>query len=156
MLMELWEILNFACFQVLAIFSLRTIMTNEEAIIWHLSRAKICFSARNCAKYPEISWIHFYISYCSKFSRPSRDGIRRHQFNRRLEYFTSCYSESLLGRFERNSYFSLVLKILSKNPRYKKTRVSSWIAFCRMEKEGRKPGKNSSLRELEIMPRDLD
>ncbi len=35
------------------------------------------------------------------------------------------------GGFYRKPYFTLVLKIQTKNPRNKKTRLFSWIAFCR-------------------------
>ncbi len=48
------------------------------------------------------------------------------------------------------------IKILTENPRNEKTWVYTWIAFCRTEKKGRKPDKNSSLRRLKFMPRNLD
>jgi hypothetical protein len=44
-------------------------------------------------------------------------------------------------------------KILTKNPRNKKTRVYSRIAFV---EQGRKPDKNPSPIRLEFMPRNLD
>jgi hypothetical protein len=53
----------------------------------------------------------------------ARDGILGHQFNKRLEYFASYFSQSLLA-------------LWFHNPRNKKTRVFSWIAFCRTEKWG--------------------
>ncbi len=43
-----------------------------------------------------------------------------------------------------------------KNPRNKKTRVYSWIAFVEGKNEGRRPDKNSRLIRLEFMPRNLD
>ncbi len=57
------------------------------------------------------------------------------------------------GGCQRKTYSSLVLEILSKNPRNKKTRVFSWIAVVKRINEGRKPGKNSSMRRLEFMLR---
>jgi hypothetical protein len=48
--------------------------------------------------------------------KASRDGILGHKFNKRLESST--------GGFERKSFSSLVLKLLTKN-----TRVCSWRAF---------------------------
>jgi hypothetical protein len=51
--------------------------------------------------------------------RQSRDGIRGHQFNQRLESFAPCYSQSLLP------YSTLVLKILTK----KSAKQENWSLF---------------------------
>jgi len=58
-----------------------------------------------------------------------------------------------LSDFEENQIF-LVLKILTKNPRKKKTVVYSLIAFCRMENED-SFRQNSSLRRLSFYSRNL-
>jgi hypothetical protein len=62
---------------------------------------------------------HFLLVSRMKTQRP-QDGILGHQFNKRLESFTPCYSQSLLlADFkENNRYSSLILKILF----YKKIR----------------------------------
>ncbi len=52
------------------------------------------------------------------------------QFDKRLESFASCYSQSLLLADLKKSY-----KTLSRN---KETRVLSWIEFCIKEKWGQK------------------
>jgi hypothetical protein len=57
---------------------------------------------------------------------------------------------------ENHTVHWLGLKILLKNPRNKKTRVYSWIAICKTENEGGRADKNSSLRRVEFMPRNLD
>jgi hypothetical protein len=48
----------------------------------------------------------------------SRDGILGHQFNKRLESFDPCYSQSLLlADFNfKKTFSSLVLKMLPKKP----------------------------------------
>jgi hypothetical protein len=47
-----------------------------------------------------------------------KDGILGHQFNKRLESFASCFSQSLLlADFKESSYSTLVLIILSKKLR---------------------------------------
>jgi hypothetical protein len=58
-------------------------------------------------------------------SKMPQDGILGHQFNQRLESFAPCYSQSLLQEDFEETYPSLFLKILTKNPRYKKTRAFS-------------------------------
>jgi hypothetical protein len=54
----------------------------------------------------------------SRLWRPSsttRDGILRHQFNKRLESFAPCYSQSLLlADFYKKPYSTLVLIIITK------------------------------------------
>jgi hypothetical protein len=42
------------------------------------------------------------------------------------------------------TYSAMILKLITKNPRNKKTRIYSWIAFCRSKIYGRKPDKSSS------------
>jgi hypothetical protein len=56
-----------------------------------------------------------------------RDGVLGHQFNKRLGSFAQCYSQCLpQADFKENHrYSSLVLKILTKNTRNKKTQVYS-------------------------------
>jgi hypothetical protein len=52
------------------------------------------------------------------FVSATRDGILGHQFNKRLESFAPCYSQSLLlADFKRKPYSPLVLKILTKKIR---------------------------------------
>jgi hypothetical protein len=70
-------------------------------------------------------------------------------FNKRLESFAPCYSQSLL------------LADLKKNPCKKiretrKLRSFLWISFWRTENEGRKPDKNLRLRILKLIPGHLD
>jgi hypothetical protein len=69
--------------------------------------------------------------------REARDGILGHQFNKRLESFASCYSQSLLlADFKETILFSGFSNHYKKNREKKKTRVYSLIAFCRAEKWG--------------------
>ncbi len=64
-----------------------------------------------------------------------RDGILEHQFNKSLESFAPCYSQSLLlADFKENPTLLWFLKSLQKNPQNEKTRVYSWIPFCTREK----------------------
>jgi hypothetical protein len=46
----------------------------------------------------------------------NRDEILGHQFNKRLEYFAPCYSQSLLMAGFNAPYTSLASKILTKKP----------------------------------------
>ncbi len=81
---------------------------------------------------------------------------RRREMLPAMEFFDiSLTKDSSLLHYDIHSPLKktiLVSKILTKNLRNTKTRVNSWIVFCRKENEGRKPDKNSSLRRLEFMP----
>jgi hypothetical protein len=101
-----------------------------------------------------LSTIHGVNKY-----RHCRDGILGHQFKKRLKSFASSYSQSLLlADFKENHTLLSFLKILTKNPRNKKTQVYSIheYHFVKQKNEDRKPDKNSSLRRLEFMPRNLN
>ncbi len=56
------------------------------------------------------------------------------------------------GGFERKPYFFGFSKSLPKNPRNKKTRVYSWIAFCRKEKWHLKPNKTRVFSDSSLCP----
>ncbi len=67
------------------------------------------------------------------------DGILGHQVNKSLESFARCYSQFLLlAEFKKIILFSDFKNPYKKNLRNKKSRVNSWIAFCRTEKWGYK------------------
>ncbi len=80
------------------------------------------------------------------------------KFDKRFGSFVPCYTQFFNWRnFKENQTPIWFFKCIQKNPRNKKTRVYSWIAFCRKEKLGyRKPDKNSNPGRLEFMPRNLD
>jgi hypothetical protein len=75
----------------------------------------------------------------------TRDGILGHQINKRLESLLHAIRSAFFCFWrilKKTILFSDFKKSLQKNPRNKKTRVSS---FCRTENKGRKPDKNLSL-----------
>jgi hypothetical protein len=72
-------------------------------------------------------------------------------------FFVPCYSRSLfLANFQENH--TLVLKIITNKSANQENSslFMNTVEFCRRENEDRKPNKNSSLRKLEFMPRNLD
>jgi hypothetical protein len=80
----------------------------------------------------------------SRSCNKSRDGILGHQFNKRLESFAyDIYSPFCWRILKKTILYSGFNNPYNKNPRNKKTRVYSWIAFCRTEKWGQKNRKNS-------------
>ncbi len=78
------------------------------------------------------------------------------QFDKRLESFSPCYSQSLLPTdFYRNPHSTLVFKYIQKTWN-KKPRDYSWKHFVGQKNENRKPDTNSSLRRLEWTPRNFN
>jgi hypothetical protein len=84
-------------------------------------------------------------------------GILGHQFNKRLDSFALCYSQSLLlADLKKIIFFSGF-----KNP-YKKIRETRKLKsfhekhFVGQKIKGGKPNKNFRLKRLNFMPRNLD
>ncbi len=69
--------------------------------------------------------------------------ILEHQFDKRLESFAPCHSQSLLLADFTETHTLFRFKIpYKKNPRNKKTESIHEQHFVEWKNEGRKPGKN--------------
>jgi hypothetical protein len=79
----------------------------------------------------------------------ARDGILRHQFDKRLKSFAPCYSQSLLVADFTENHSGL--KIEKKNHKTRKLESIHEQHFVEWKNEDRKPDKKSSLRSLEFM-----
>jgi hypothetical protein len=75
----------------------------------------------------QVSKSFFFDSPIEKTkNKVTRDGILGHQFDKRLESFAPCYSQSFYWRiFKENQTILWVQKYIQKNSRNKKTRVYS-------------------------------
>jgi hypothetical protein len=77
----------------------------------------------------------------------SRDEILGHQFDQQTRVFSLCCSQSLLlADFKENPSLLWFLKSFKKS-------IHEWNLVERIN-EGGKPNNNSSLRRLEVMPRE--
>ncbi len=84
---------------------------------------------------------------------PAWDGILGHKINKRFKsLFHAIHSPFYWQILKKTIVYSGFKNPYKNYPWNKKTRVYSWIAFCRTEKEGRKPDKNLSLRRIEFLP----
>jgi hypothetical protein len=64
----------------------------------------------------------------------ARDRILGHQFNKRLESFAPCYSQSfILADFKENQLYSGLINPSKKSAKQENSSIFI-IAFCRMEK----------------------
>ncbi len=102
------------------------------------------------------SWIHF--PHCQKKLRMYKtwDGILGHQMNKRLESFAPCYSQSLLlAGFKENLLFSGFKNSYKKSAKQENSSLFM-KHFVEQKREGKTQTKNSSLRSLEWMPKNLD
>jgi hypothetical protein len=96
----------------------------------------------------EFFLFHWFFLWTVK----TRDGILGHQFENILEIFCSAIHIPFYWWIcQKNILYSGFKNTYKNNPRNKKTRVFSWIAFCRMEKFGWKTRQKSSLSRLEIL-----
>ncbi len=74
-----------------------------------------------------------------------RDGILGHQINKRHESFAPCYSQPLiLADLKKTILYFGFNNPCQKNPRNKKTRVYSWITFCRTEENENEKNENQT------------
>ncbi len=143
------------------ILQLQPTLIPVSSVWFNQNLFKYCTVARMCSvnaqDFHDYEWsnrIQFY-----EQSQLSRDGILWHQFKKRLESFASCYSQSPFWYwriFKENHTPLMVLLILTKIRQTRKLESIHEYHFVERKNKGRKLDNNSSLRRLEIMPRNLD
>jgi hypothetical protein len=72
-----------------------------------------------------------------------------------LNFCSMLFTVPSTGGFERKPYFSLVSKVLTKKIHLTR-KLESIYEVLELKDEGRKPDKNSSLRRLEFLPRNIE
>ncbi len=106
-----------------------------------------------------IGWQLSLARYGLNFFKWFRDGIFGHQFDKRLETFAPCYTQSFYWWIflrKPGGTYSGFKKCIQKNLRTRKIESFRGEHFVESKDEGRKPDNNSSLRRLEFMPKNLD